>query len=220
MKSRQTFQQQQGVASAAAAVQHPHVSQHIAPTEMSDDDKQAWIRSVAPEATDAEVQQAAKAFMHYSGGGYGDIHDGSSSSEADYIDRVLTAPNTPVYDGTIYRGLEFRSEHGKSAESRVKQILSGGVWTEPGITSFTTKRKVALEFSDHIGGPNSVGVVVKCLKNRTGVPFQHLSGFGASEAEVLTPSSVKNHGWNIVSHRWKTDLNGHKTCYITVEENP
>lgn len=208
------------LAEDAKLLNHPETQTHIAPDELSLDKKRAWVRSICPEMSESEAKDAVEAMRHYSGSGFRAIHknnpnnDPKIAAEIKAIDRVLTSKSAPIYKGEIFRGISWTQ-----GEKALRTRINSGLWTEPGITSFSTKRSVADNFSS--GSSAAIRVILheKAGKNISGVPFQHLSIYGKDEAEVLTPSSVANRGWTIKSAKWSHTPAGGQTVTIEIEEN-
>lgn len=226
---RGTFGLQQGVRAATAQQaeetalrNHPETHEQVAPDMMPEFEKRDWVRSVCPELTDAEVQEAVDAMLHYSGSGSRAIHqnnpdnDPKVAAEIKAIDRVLTSKNTPVYKGEIFRGVLW-----KQGEKALRDIIERGTWMEKGITSFSTKRSVAKSFSSPGLAKSMIQVILHVPegKNISGVPFQHMSKYGKSESEVLMPSSIANRGWGIKSAKWSHGPDGRRIVDIEIEEN-
>lgn len=224
---RGTLGEQQGMRAAtiqqaeeAKLLNHPETHTQIAPDELPANKKLAWVRSICPDMSESEAQATVDAMKHYSGTGFRVMHknnpdnDPKIAAEIEAIDRVLTSKNAPIYKGEIFRGLTWNK-----GEAELRDYIKRGIWEEPGITSFSTKRSIAEFFA--IGPSTAVQVILheKAGKNISGVPFQHLSKYGKGEAEVLTPSSVANRGWTIKSAKWSHTPDGVKTVDIEIEEN-
>lgn len=219
---RGSFGLQQGVRGATAQQaeevvlrNHPETQEQVAPDEMSFDDKVDWVQSICPELDEADCLAAVHAMEDYSNIGSSAIHknDPAVSSKIEAIDKVLTSKNAPIYKGELFRGITWRQ-----GEDALRSRISGGLWTEPGITSFSSKKSIAAQMTK-FGDGIQVTLHVPEGKNISGVPFQHLSVFGKIEAEVLTPSTVKDRGWKITKSKWSHDQNGRKTVELEIEEN-
>lgn len=226
---RGTLGAQQGMRAAtalraeeAALLKHPKTTKHIADHELQGKQKRAWVGIACPGLTQEERTEAVKALEHYSTTGYHAIHKSNPDNstkvarEIELIDRVLGGKNAPIYKGAIYRGVNYGD-----GEAALRNTIKNGLWTETGITSFSSRESAARSFA--AAGSNKtdgISVVLRVSpgKNLSGVPFRHLSKF-SSEDEVLMPSSVKDRGWTIKSAKWTTNEYGRKVVYLDVEEN-
>lgn len=214
------------LAEEAALRNHPETMKQVADDEMSGAQKREWIRSIDPTLSEDQVNATVKALYNYSKDPehYRAMHDGNPDNDPEIakeiklVDHLFTHRNAPVYKGDIFRGLRW-----KNSEQELRDIIKAGTWTEKGITSFSTEKYVSEGFAgvySHAGTSEiSVVLRVPAGKNMSAVPFQHLSHFGNSESEVLTPSTVKDRGWSIKSAKWHVDKSGHKTVTIDMEEN-
>lgn len=158
--------------------------------EMTKEEKIDWVSSVLPDAGRAEVTRITESMEFYSGNGYSPIHWDSKAElqETRDILRVFDGHNVASFEGTIHRGLSFDSE--KEIMHLLKK--SRGVWTEPGITSFSADKKVAEQFASD----KEWGLVLTCTNNKTAIPFRHMSKL-SFEDEVLSPGGHRNNGWII-----------------------
>lgn len=206
-------------AEEAALRNHPETQEQIASDEMSFDNKVDWVQSICPELNEADCLAAVHAMEEYSDMGSSAIHknnpdnDPAVASKIEAIDKVLTSKNAPIYKGELFRGITWRQ-----SEEELRARINGGIWKEPGITSFSSKKSTATKMTK-FGDGIQVILHVPEGKNISGVPFQHLSVFGKMEAEVLAPSTVKDRGWKITKSKWGHDQNGRKTVELELEEN-
>ena len=184
---------------------------------MSIPERIEWVKNITG-VDDMEAQKIVEACKHYSLGGYRDIHNGNNAKEEALIDFLINHPNVPQFMGKTYRGVHIKSDlHGMTADEKIMSIINGGVWKEPGITSFSIDRSTAEDFADVSGtskntsktGPRSV---ILESDNKSGMPFRHLSNL-SYENEILMPSSVKHRGWDIQS--WRREGN---TYILKVKE--
>ena len=173
---------------------------------MTEDQKVDWIAKRAG-VSEREAERILRAIDDYTGDDfYDDIHTGADEMRERILDSFLNNRRVPVYGGETYRGLMIRDEPGRSSRSIVEGILKSGVWKEPGITSFSSSRDIASEFAGITMGYRSMGytgVLLRNVRNRTGVPINHLSRnpHGSIEYEVMHPSSIKDRGFNILGYR-------------------
>lgn len=188
--------------------------------EMEEAEKLQWIMNVTG-VSEKEAQRMLFALESYTDGSKTikditrQIHNGKRPYEEKMIDSLLNNPNTPIYNGTTFRGLAIRDSDGSSADNTIRTILKSGRWYEPGITSFSSNRRVAMDFTDPLvnGRKGMVGVLIRNIGNRTGVPMSHMSGF-FNEREVLYPSSIKNSGFRILGYRRRGNM-----YYVDVTED-
>ena len=167
--------------------------------EMFENEKMDWIKNVLG-VDDKEAKRILLQVENYlTGEDYKDIHAGKRKLAEEMIDKLLTGRKVPIYNGETFRGLYVRPDGSRSPDSIIKDILNTGRWMEPGITSFSSNRGVAQNFADPLGGGGTgVGVLIRNVRNRTGVPVAHLSGH-YNEMEVMHPSSVRGSGFKILS---------------------
>ena len=116
------------------------------------------------------------------------------------IERFLTSPNVPVYEGETYRGISLNPTETQSAKEVIESIIKKGIWKEPGITSFTSDRRQPMGFADHKDRrPDAIPVLLVNENNITGVPVGHLSQ-AFQQREVLYPARTARKGFRIISH--------------------
>lgn len=200
-----------GTRRTTAAQSRPRVTEQVAADTMSETERISWVQRVLPGSTWEEAEATANAADNYSKSAYYSIHRDSLGADSDTRDllRLFASPNTPVYEGDIYRGVRF------SSMDKLNEALSSGVWRETGITSFSSKRSVAESFAG-----DDVGLILTCKNNKTAMPFQHLSFYGAGEAEILSPGGARNVSWTLdLSSRRTVVKNGVPMVYIDMIEN-
>lgn len=163
----------------------------IAEYELKHDEKVSWVQSVVPHISTQEAERIVDSMEHYSDIGYKDIHNNSSRTqqEIDNILKIFDAKTVPIYKGTIYRGLSFDSKK----EVLAHLVNEKGIWDEPGITSFSADKMIAKE---QFAKDRKWGLVLTCKKNKSGIPFRHISKH-SWEDEILSPGSLRNRGWTI-----------------------
>ena len=226
---RGTLGAQQGMRAAtalraeeAALLKHPKTTKHIADHELQGKQKRAWVGIACPGLTQEERSEAVKALEHYSELGFHAIHNNNPDNspkvarEIELIDRVLGGKNAPIYKGAIYRGVKWGN-----GEKALKDLISGGIWTEKGVTSMSSSPEVAREFSGLTANHGDfISVILREApgKNMSGVPFRHLSKI-SNENEVLLPSSINRRGFSIKNATWTTNSHGATVVYLDVEEN-
>lgn len=188
---------------------------------MTDEESREWVRNICPDADDKKVNEIVNACKDYSTFSYREMHNNNPDNDEevqrkiDAVDSLLHSKNAPIYKGELYRGIKWVGK-----EEILNDIIASGVWTEPGMTSFSASIDVAKSFAgcDYPGkGITNIILHEKSGKNISGVPFKHLSEMPMEE-EVLTPSSVRERGWNILSSKFSTSENGGRTLYLEVEE--
>ena len=140
------------------------------------------------------------------GGEYADIHKGDSKyqKEINYISKLLQSDNTPTYSGTVYRGLYL-------SKSDADKLKKGGVWTEPGITSFSEKEDIAQGFAVTTDR-SKVSVVFK-MDNKRGVQVSQF--MSESENELLHPGGA----FKIKSVKQSSDRWGNKILEVVLDDN-
>lgn len=207
---------------AAAISVHPRVTEQF-DADMGDHDKMVWAqRTFEGALDDDEIKAAFEGIEAYSDLAYSTMRNNAADPRTKAVDKMLENSKAPVYDGEIYRGLVIMSKNGKNAVDQVWDAIKTGVWNEPGLTSYSTKKSVAEKTSFgniKSSDKNSVSVIIVDKSNQTGVPIQHLSVFGSHEAEVLKPSSIRDRGSKILSYKWSKNKYGHPICTLTVSEN-
>lgn len=185
-------------------------------------DKIDWLKAHHSEPlSDAEADAIISAAEHYSNGGYGAIHNGKSKKEQDLIDKMINDAKAPVYGKNVYRGLAITKgdTHGMDPKQYVMNIINAGVWKEPGISSFSATKTVAMgglfgEFgSSNPSNKDKVHILITYKGHKTGMPFKHIS-VCSSEDEVLMPSSIKK-GLKIT--KWHTNKAGNE-FFIDVDD--
>ena len=195
-------------------VSHPQVNDiNMFGANIPKTKKVAWVKMYTG-MDQAEAKEAVKIMEDYSGSGSTPIHNGSDQHANDLINKVVDSPKTPVYSGKQYRGLTvslgFAKNQGTSSpQEYLDGIVSGGVWTEKGATSFSASKKTAMNFGSFgYGTKDSVSVLVTYKGGKTGMPFKHISKL-SSENEVLHSQNDMVKGKKIVKAYWnkaKTEL--------------
>lgn len=176
----------------------------------SHDEKNDWVLSAVPNSNLNDAKRIVESMETYSGNGYVSIHKDSEAklSRTQDILEVFDGGVVQPYKGTIYRGLSF------SSEREIEQLLQLGEWNEPGITSFTSSKKVAEEYFANKG---EWGLVLSCNNNKTAIPFRHISIIPAEE-EVLSPGSHRNDGWIIDKESITVDKKKHMIYADIIEK--
>lgn len=206
------------VGAAAGAVSGGGVSagaSHSKSGQLSDgelpyEQKVAWVEKMVPGWSKKEAERAVGEMEIYSGWGYDEVHkdsEGKLQTTQDIL-TIMDSPNTPVYNGTIYRGVSFSSK--EALMDALKR--SPGVWKEPGITSFSSDWTVA----DGFASQKDWGLVLTCDDNKTGIPFKHISQL-SHEDEVLSPGGHRVPGWSYNPQDVTID-NARKKVFIRVHE--
>ena len=128
------------------------------------------------------------------------VHNRLDRTSERKIEKFLTSPNVPVYEGETYRGVSLNPTETQSAKEVIESIIKKGVWREPGITSFTSDRRQPLEFADHKDRrPDAIPVLLVNENNIAGVPVGHLSQ-AFQQREVMYPARIARKGFRIISH--------------------
>lgn len=197
-----------GLGSSGGAIGHsrPTTDKHFAQSEMTDDEKLAWIMNVtgASEAEAKEMLDAVREYLNGDDNTFKDIHSGKNKKVEALINKFLNNKNVPIFAGETFRGVYIRSQNGRSAESIVQDILNTGRWQEPGISSFSSDRSVAMDFA--LGSGRGASVILRKPVNRTGVPVAHLSEY-FDEYEVLHPAGTyKITGWRRNGNMYYVDI--------------
>ena len=163
-----------------------------------EDEAVSWIQ-IKMGVSEEEAQDTFSALKAYFEDATA-VHNRADRESEKKIERFLTSPNVPVYVGETYRGVSLNPTETQSAKERIESIIKKGVWTEPGITSFTSDRGQPLNFADHYGRrEDAVPVLLVNEHNRSGVPVGHLSQ-AYQQREVLYPSRVARKGFKILEH--------------------
>jgi len=185
-------------------------SGHVSDSELPYEKKVEWVEQMVPGWSSKEAEKAVGEMEIYSTWGYDEVHkdsEGKLPTTQDIL-TIMDSPNTPVYNGTIYRGISFSSK--EALMDALKR--SPGVWTEPGITSFSSDRNVA----DGFASQKDWGLVITCDNNKTGIPFKHISQL-SGEDEVLSPGGHRVPGWSYNPQDVIID-NTAKKVFINVHE--
>ena len=188
------------------AFERPTVSKQISGVSKRGNARAEWLQENLGVSSE-EAQQMVRDVHYYVTGDYSAIHNGAAS-QAERIanlDAMITNPNMPVFDGTIYRGVHILDSDGLTAREKVEAIISSGQWNEAGITSFSDNKKKAEQFAagiinDQGRATEGINVMIVNRDNRTGVPIQHLTG-ERPEHEVLYPSNIRDRGFTITNAR-------------------
>lgn len=187
-----------GLGSSGGAIGHsrPTVSDHFK-RDMTDAEMLEWMMNTTG-ASRAEAAEMLKQMKEFTDGNYRAIHDGDDAKAEAVIEQFLTNRNVPTYKGETFRGLYLRSRNGRSPESIIEGILNTGRWNERGVTSFSSDVHVGNTFADPFyGSGNGTGVLLRNVKNKSGVPIAHLSKH-YREREVVYPASVARKGFKIL----------------------
>ena len=188
----------------APAFERPTVSKQIKGVSKRGDGREQWLEETLGVDRE-EASGMVEAVRKYTLGDYASVHNGApqAAQTIEALDRMITNPNMPVFDGTIYRGVHILDSDGLTAREKVEAIISSGQWNEAGITSFSDDRSVARRFATGGAyGNESEGINVLIINrdNRTAVPIQHLTT-QRPEHEVLYPSDIRDRGFTITSSR-------------------
>lgn len=134
--------------------------------------------------SDGDAEEFHKALQIYFGGDYEAVLSGNTGT-AQTISKGIE--RMPVYDGKIYRGMTFSKYSDGNIEDFINlkpgdKILEKGI-----ITSWSSNKRVAESFGSlSTQSAESSSVILECENNNKGVGVQHISKFGAREAEVLS----------------------------------
>lgn len=202
-----------GLGSSGGAIGHsrPTVSDHFK-RDMTDAEMLAWMMNTTG-ASEAEAKEMLKQMKEFTNGDFRSIHEGDNKKAEEAIERFLTNPRVPTYKGEVYRGLYFRPQGGRKAESIIEDILNTGRWNERGVSSFSSARGIAREFADpFLGSGPGAGVILRNANNRSGVPIAHLSKH-YREREVVYPASAARRGFKILGWERKGNI-----YYVDVSE--
>lgn len=185
-------------------VKHPTVTDinWINP-HMSTKEKKDWLKNTMSQPLSAkEISDTIKAAEHYSLSGYSAIHNGNSPEETKLIDAMINDPNAPVYGKTQYRGIHVSKYDlgGQDPKAWIEDIIKTGVWTEPGVSSFSATKSTAMSFG-HFGynKPDEIHILITNHGKTTGMPFKHLSEC-TSENEVLHSAQQMIAGMKITGY--------------------
>lgn len=175
--------------SSGGVVSHPIVNDinHFNPY-MDTKEKVDWLKAHHSKSlTEQEAKDTIDAAENYSMSGYSKIHNGKSPKETALIDAMIEDPNAPVYSGKQYRGIHVSTSDlgGQDPKEWIENIIKGGVWKEPGVSSFSAKKSTAMGFG-HFGHnhPGEISILITNHGKTTGMPFKHISEC-TSEDEVL-----------------------------------
>lgn len=188
-----------GGATLSKRIEHPTMTSHFPGKHLDQDDGADWIQKYT-KLSRQEAKEAYESIKYFTGSGFTSIHHETSAiaiANAKRADKALTDPGMPVYKGELFRGVRFYDEPGMSAKQQINAILKNGKWKEPGLTSFSTRKQVALGFADS----GDVRCIVHILNNKSGVSIRHISKF-PNEDEVLMNSQRAKSGWNIKNYKW------------------
>ena len=195
-------------------VSHPQVNDiNMFGANIPKTKKIAWVKMYTG-MDQAEAKEAVSTMESYSGSGYHSIHNGSDQHANDLINKVIDSPKTPVYSGTQYRGIHIsvgfaKNKGANSVQEYLDAIVSGGVWTEQGATSFSSSKKTAMSFGNFgYADKDNVSVLVTYKGGKTGMPFKHISKL-SSENEVLHSQTDMLKGKKITKAYWnksKTEM--------------
>ena len=150
----------------------------------------------------ADIINAAEA---YSDGDYGAIHKGKSPKKTELIDAMIEDPKAPVYGKTTYRGIHVSKSDlgGQDPHKWIEDIIAGGVWKEPGVSSFSATKQTAMNFghfSPYNGGKkDEIQILITNHGHTKGMPFKHIS-VCTSENEVLQSSKTMLAGMVITGY--------------------
>lgn len=194
-----------GLSSSTGAREHSRksIAGQFANSEMSEAEKLEWIKDTTGvnEKEAKEILEQVEKYLDGEEWEYKDIHNGKNKRAEEVIDRLLNNRKVATYKGETFRGIYIRPDGGKSGARIIEEMLGSGRWYEPGISSFSTDRSVAMDFADPLmGGGNGFGLVLRNVSNKTGVPAAHLSGH-FNEMEVMHSSASGRRGFKVLN--WK-----------------
>lgn len=132
-----------------------------------------------------EAQEFQNTVIEYFGGDYSLFGAGKNPEGTRIIDEGLS--KMPIYNGTYYRGIE--GVVSKDVDY-FANLNAGDVIKMRNVSSWTSDSSVAEQFAN-AGSMWEDSVILTCTKNKSAVGVQHISKFGAAEAEVLAPSTAR-----------------------------
>lgn len=134
--------------------------------------------------TEAQARIAQMNLIRYFGADYGSFTSGQLPKETKIITQALL--RMPHYNGgDIYRGIDVTND---VADKFLRDWKPGTRQTFGILQSFSSREDVADGFSNwNYGGSDSTSIKFVMVGNKTAPGTQHLSKFGESEAEVLSP---------------------------------
>ena len=119
-----------------------------------------------------------------------------SKSDAKKIEKYVE--RAPVYDGKIFRGLNFSDR--EKFDAFISEAGNGKTFgMSKGLSSWSSEEKVAKDFA---GSGGDFGVIIECLQNRTGTPIAHLSQYFNEEQEVIASGHAK---WIVLGKEMEYD---------------
>lgn len=192
---------------SGGVVKHPIVNDINAygDDELDVNQKKKWLQeNSSKNLTDEVLSATIKAAEHYSTGGFGAIHNGKSPEETELIDAMIEDPKAPVYGKNSYRGIHVSASDlkGQDPKEWIESIIAGGVWNEPGVTSFSADKKTAMSFGHFPWGNKGNGEIHILITNHghtKGMPFKHISKYWY-EDEVLQSSKTMKEGMAITGY--------------------
>ena len=187
----------------------------IADHDLNFNEKYDWICQVCPDLDGEQAKKTVQAMEFYSGNGSDAIHWDKTKKlkETNEILHIFDNGNVKPYEGVIYRGLSFTSQEEAKKALRMGAFHRKKIWTEPGITSFSTTIGVAEKFAQNKG---SWGIVLICRNNKSAIPFRHMSLL-PHEDEVISPGGHQNLEWKIDKKSMSVDKKK-RIIYIDITE--
>ena len=149
-------------------------------------DKKTALKMLQEETgyTIEEANKVQKSMDLYFSNDYTEFTAGNRKGDVKIIDDALQ--RMAVYDGEIQRGMHLVP---MDYEELIESAVEGAELKMKSISSWSSEKSVADRFADLSESQNSV--IIKCIKNKSGVGVQHISVVGSRESEVLAPSSAR-----------------------------
>lgn len=190
-----------------AETSRPTVDKQIKGVSHNREAQAKWIEEELGYTAE-EAKETIKDVYKYTNNSdiYSKVHNNESDSQEIIrtLDKMIENPNMPTFEGKTYRGVHVIDSEGMSAEEKLRIICESGTWNEPGITSFSSLKKKAENFSKGSAEGNpfeGINVMIINSENKTGVPVQHLSN-QRPEGEILMPSNIKDRGFEITKYKF------------------
>lgn len=165
--------------------------------------------------TQEKAEKIQDAMDFYTSSGYKEVRNKNSN-----WDKAINArteletfiSKAPSYDGAIYRGTPLD----ELREPKFREKLKVGAEIDmEGISSWSSKEKVAVDFATRKDLPTSVLYV--CNNNKTGVGIQHLS-LNNTESEVLQSSASKFIIKNVTNKYIRSGYDDNKKVELIIVE--
>ena len=174
---------------------------------------QKALKSIMEETgySELEARKLQSTMLDYLGGDYKAYTKGGKLKEVEVINKGLE--RMPKFDGEMFRGMNFN--HDAEAFKKFEGLEIGDELGMKSVSSWSSEKGVASNYGGNTSGDVD-SVMLSCKTNKSGVGVQHISKWGAGEAEVMSPSTAK---WKVTGKNTVSKYDYIKEYFSKLLEN-